>query len=204
MNRNLFYEISSDYFYYAEVIVMKDLKFSIPCPICGDEMQQPYEAPFDYMIKGKRIPDLQWTINGYYLVSPQVEKAFIENEVTGVDFYSNVTCLKWLDRKDRIIKGKLPDFKYMTVTSKCGHSILCNGRSLPRCSNCGLLDPSVKNIITLRTAFDIDLWDGSDIFSFDNSTIMFCTEKVKKIVEANKFKNFEFKTQRGVRCKRED
>jgi hypothetical protein len=40
--------------------------------------------------------------------------------------------------------------------------------------------------------FDIKDWGSEDLFTLEDTLVILCTEKVKKIVERNKLKNFRF------------
>lgn len=45
---------------------------------------------------------------------------------------------------------------------------------------------------TDHAEFDINTWDGSDIFNLNKSLLLVCTEKVKKLIEKSKISNIEF------------
>lgn len=126
---------------------------------------------------------------GYYLVSQKVYELFTKSEVTGVTFSKDVTCVKWVDRKGREISETFPEYFYMIVNGKCGDVILPNGKALPVCPECHKL----KLTSMIKTAFNINNWDGSDIFTHDHATGMMCTEKVGKIIESENLKNFDLK-----------
>ena len=150
--------------------------------------------PFDYVIEGKRLGDIMSILPGYYLVSKRTYDIFKANNIAGVSFYQNVNCIKWVDRKGKVINDTRPQYVYMTIYGKCGSVFLSNGKSIPKCPKCGALQLKIG----LKTAFNISYWDESDVFTHDFATGMICTEKIKDIIEKNKLTNFEFKPCRYI------
>lgn len=183
-------EKSFDYYSNASVVNYQMQRHK--CPECGCTYSDVIMPPFDYLIEGKRLGDIMSVLPGYYLVSKKVYELFRNNDVSGVSFSTDITCVKWVDRKGVEISQTVPEYFYMIIEGKCGDVFLSNGKSLPRCPGCNLL----KLNSMIKTAFNINNWDGSDIFTHDYTTGMICTEKVKKIIDNGNLKNFDLKNCR--------
>lgn len=164
------------------------------CTKCGNIRLEPVMPPFDYVIEGKRLGDIMGITPGYYLVSLKTYELFESNNISGVSFSRSVKCVKWIDRKGAEIVQPIPEYVYMIIEGKCGDVFLSNGYKLQRCPICNSLNSKYMGV---KTAFNIDNWDGSDIFTHTHATGMMCTEKVKDIIEKNKLKNFDL---RPCRC----
>lgn len=195
MNIQAFYSIGtvSDQ-YYANALAHGRLQSTPPCESCGRSAMIPIVSPFEYTVEGVRLGDVMDIVYGYYLVSEKVRRLFEENNVTGVTFHTDVKCTCWHDRKGKRIDKPFPGYVYMTIDSRCGESVLSNGKPIPRCEKCGMI--SNINTLGIKDAFNIDCWDGSDILAYDGSCIAICTERVKDIIEKNKLKNFDLKRNR--------
>ncbi|MDE7293655.1 MAG: hypothetical protein K2N72_04440 [Oscillospiraceae bacterium] len=197
MNIQAFYDmftVSGEY--YANALADCELQKSPPCDECGRDSYIPIASPFGYSIEGLRLGDVMTLWYGYYLVSEKVRRLFEENNVTGVTFHTDVKCIDWHDRKRKKVDKPFPEYVYMTIDSRCGEVLLSNGKRLPRCKKCGMI--SNINALEVKTAFNIDCWDGSDIFAYDGSCVAMCTERVKNIAEKNKLKNFAFRRVRST------
>ena len=186
----LFYSVGEKSFdYYSNARVVNYERQSTKCIKCGNILLDTAMPPFEYIIEGKRLGDIMRIIPGYYLVSKKVYELFSSNNISGISFSKNITCIKWIDRKGVKIPQTVSDYFYMTIEGKCGDVFLPNGKLIPKCPLCGALQCST----VIKTAFNIDNWDGSDIFTHNCATGMMCTEKVKAIIEKNNLKNFDFK-----------
>lgn len=195
MNIQAFYNIftvSGEY--YANALAECGLQTTPLCDECEKNNYIPITSPFNYSIEGLRLGDIMTLWYSYYLVSEKVCRLFEENNVTGVTFHADVKCIDWHDRKGKKVDKPFPKYVYMTIDSHCGEVILNNGKRFPHCKKCGnILN---INVLGVKDAFNIDRWDGSDIFAYDGSCAAMCTERVKNIVEINKLKNFDFKRAR--------
>lgn len=56
---------------------------------------------------------------------------------------------------------------------------------------CGELDRPKEEGFYTGYKFDHDTWDKSDFFTPNETTLLFCTEKVRKLLEENKITNTE-------------
>lgn len=185
------FEKSFDYYSNAGVVNYQTHRHI--CTECGNPYLDVVMPPFEYIIEGKRLGDIMSILPGYYLVSKKVYELFGSNNVSGVSFSTDITCVKWVDRKGREISQTVPEYFYMIIEGKCGDVCLPNGKALPpRCPGCH----SLKINAMIRTAFNINKWDGSDIFTHSYATGMMCTEKVKKIIDNGNLKNFDFENCR--------
>lgn len=189
----LFYSVGEKSFeYYSNARVINCQSIHRKCVNCGCIFSEPIMPPFDYVIEGKRLGDIMSILPGYYLVSEKVCELFKSNNVSGVSFSKVINCINWHDRKGVTINQTPPSYYYMIIEGKCGEVVLSNGKSIPKCPVCN----SLQCNFGIKTAFFIDDWDGSDIFTHDFATGMICTEKVKNIIEKNNLKNFDIKSHR--------
>ncbi len=79
----------------------------------------------------------------------------------------------------------------MVITGRAGHLQKLNGEEFETCSTCGNITEDIDEFEGV--GFDINKWDGSDIFLIDNfEGIPVVTQKVKDIFEKNKIKNIIF------------
>lgn len=191
--KNLFYSVgekSFEYYSNARTVTCKSQHHK--CINCGKICFEPIMPPFDYMVQGKRLGDIMSVLPGYYLVSKNVYELFEINNISGVSFSKEITCIEWHDRKGMKINQSFPNYYYMIIEGKCGDVILSNGKSIPKCPDCN----SLRCSFGIKTAFYINDWDGSDVFTHNFATGMICTEKVKNLVEKSNLKNFDFKAYR--------
>lgn len=56
---------------------------------------------------------------------------------------------------------------------------------------CGKLEESAVPGFSIGYKFDFTLWDGSDFFSPENTSLIFCTSKVRDLIKKNKITNVE-------------
>jgi hypothetical protein len=117
-----------------------------------------------------------------YLLSINVINVLLENKITGwksyhVDIYNK--------------NGELnEDYYLFPVTGYCGP--IDNKRS-KRVSKPPLVPGGNTYKPWVGLFFDLNTWDGKDIFSPKDTTFIFVVEKVKNILEKQKFKNIIFR-----------
>lgn len=116
--------------------------------------------------KGKKEFDLVGYQDPYnFAISGKVKDLLLKNNITGWDCYPI------------IIEGINSDYYGFHITGKAGPITSLDEDG----------DPMHD-----RTEFDISTWDGSDIFSLENTAIKVCIIKVKEILEKAKITNIEF------------
>lgn len=64
---------------------------------------------------------------------------------------------------------------------------------------CGELDMPKEAGFYTGYKFDFDTWDKSDFFSPNQTTLLFCTEKVRKLLKENKITNTEIEDINAVK-----
>ncbi len=90
------------------------------------------------------------------------------------------------------------DIQEMVITGRAGHLQKLNGEEFEACSTCGRITEDIDELEGV--GFDINKWDGSDIFLIDNfEGIPVVTQKVKDIFEKNKIKNIIFTNMKELR-----
>ena len=118
--------------------------------------------------KGKKAFDaIRYCDSVQWVFSEKVKTILEENNVSGIVFYP-------------IVINKLREkyFGYY-VSGKAGKITNTDDMDMP---------PMFEPI-----KFNINEWDGSDIFCFENSGAKYMTERIKNILEQNKVTNIIFK-----------
>ena len=65
-----------------------------------------------------------------------------------------------------------------------------------RCPSCGQFDWSRQRLYLIKTVFDMNTWDGSDLCRIDSFPgFIVCTEKVKGVIEKYRFKGSELRAE---------
>ena len=184
--------------------VQKNLAFGgyafSKCPNCGRQIaeEQPKIQQDAFVIEGgKQYPDFLYYGGAglYFLVSERVLKAFEEHNITGYEQAVQVPVYRF--RNDTLTEQ---DACYYLLNIIGSIDFNLKAMSLKRknqCSDCGKFDWSRQRLAIIKTIFDMDTWDNSDlcrIASFPGYIV--CSDKVKSIVEENGFT--------GIVCQPED
>jgi hypothetical protein len=112
---------------------------------------------------------------GLNLVSKKVIELFESNAISG-----------WSSIPVRINGYEGSDYYILTVTGRC--SEIDYGKSEPFIM--APFTPTGRPFeAKIGLYFDLNSWDGSDVFTPEKSTFMFVTEKVKKLLVKNKVTN---------------
>ena len=129
---------------------------------------------------GNRNLDLVNAANGLFLLSNRVIEIFKINHITG-----------WNSLPAEIHMGKgeiINDYSLLTIHSKLVKIEYENSESVLKQP----FTPAGKPIWIKRgLPFDINKWDGSDIFSAENTLFTFITEKVQNLLIENKCTNIK-------------
>ena len=133
---------------------------------------------FGYRSLGKNIHD--YVGIGYaalYLLSEKVINLLKENNITGWKIYP---CTLY-DKRKKEVNG----YSLFSVTGKCGPIVDSKSEILVK-----QLVPNGKPCkIYKGLYFDLDIWDGSDIFSLEGTTFTIVTEKVRSLLLNNSVTN---------------
>lgn len=108
-----------------------------------------------------------------YVISKKFRDLLLENNVTGCD-----TIPIQIEKHSEV------EYFIFVITSKNAGKIL----NLEARSN--YTEEFIK--------FDNKEWDGSDFFSFHDTRVKCCTERVKELIEKAKLTNIEFEVMIGV------
>lgn len=113
---------------------------------------------------GKRFYDiLRLQIVGNFAISKKVMLLLVNNNISGYI----ATPIKIRDRQE--------EYYLLQITGKCGQ----------------INRPEISGPVK-GYDFDLETWDGSDIFCPIDSLVTLCNEKVKKIFNDNNVSNIEF------------
>jgi hypothetical protein len=127
---------------------------------------------------GNRNLDLVNASNGLFLLSNRVIEIFKNNHITG-----------WKSLPAEIHMGKgeiISDYSFLTIISKLVKIDYEKSERVIKQP----FTPAGKPIwINRGLPFDINGWDGSDIFSAENSLFTLITEKVQNLLIENKCTN---------------
>jgi hypothetical protein len=131
---------------------------------------------------GKNPMDLIGTeYPALYLFSDRVFELFRSNGFTGWDTYP----VEVYDKDGKLIEG----YQGISIYGSCGPIDNSMSEVL-------LKDPITPKGKPYRVwkglYFDLDTWDGSDIFVPKTTGFMIVTERVKVAIEKARFKNFDF------------
>lgn len=113
-----------------------------------------------------------------FVVSGKIIDALTENNITG-----------WKATSVRIA-GK-EDLRYyvLMITGRCGPVDYAKSERIIQKSPGGIDCPYIRGLY-----FEPESWDGTDIFVADNVSWIFCTGKVKKVIERIKATNISFES----------
>lgn len=105
---------------------------------------------------------------GLYLVSNNIIELFESNAVTG-----------WSSIPVRIKGYDEYDYFILTITGRCSALDLTKSKTYIKAP----LTPNGKPIEAKRGLyFDLNSWDGSDVFTPEKTTFIFITEKVRRLL----------------------
>jgi len=141
------------------------------------------EGALCYPYMGKRYYDVIIPSSPFpYLVSDKIIDAFVQNSITG-----------WKATSVKIV-GK-EDLKYyvLMVTGRCGIVDRNRSEKIIQKSPGGIECPYIRGLY-----FEPESWDGTDIFVADNVSWIFCTEKVKTVIEEIKATNISFERNTDI------
>lgn len=200
------YGLNIDYSERKYCYAQKNLAFGgytfNKCPSCGRQIaKELLKTQQDMFVieGGKQYPDFLYYGGAglYFLVSERVMAAFIEYGVTGYEEAVKVPVYR--------MKGDA-----LTEQDVCYYLLNINGSidfdlkamSLKRknqCSDCGQFDWNRQRLSFIKTVFDMDTWDKSDlcrIASFPGYVV--CSEKLKNIIEKKGFNGVTFQAEDSI------
>ena len=200
------YGLSIDYSERKYCYAQKNLAFGgyafSKCPSCGRQIaeEQPKIQQDAFVIEGgKQYPDfLCYGGAGlYFLISDKVKKTFEENGVTGYDDPIQVPVYRFHNNELK----EDPHNYYLLNINGCIDFDL-KAMSLKKknlCASCGQFEWSRQRLSIIKTVFNMDTWDKSDlcrILSFPGYIV--CSNKVKSIVEENGFAGVVFQSEDSI------
>ena len=192
MNNHVFYIMSEKYTNYAVLECPYSQPYSKDiCSICGSISTIRTNPIIQTRFFGKKEADYFYDSSFItHLVSPELLRTLKEAGITG--FYDQKTdFIDWIDRstgKTLNIDGS--KYREIIITGRGGYLTDLDGNRIPYCEKCGKIDSFG---IHAYKGFSTDDWDGNDMFFLKNwPGRLLVTEKVKKIITKNRFKNVNF------------
>ncbi len=124
-----------------------------------------------------------YKIPEHFLIDQKIKDLFQKNHITGYEL-KNIKIVG----SDEFCEDGIQE---MVITGRTGHLRKLTGEEFKACSTCGNIIEKKGGVVGV--SFDINTWDGSDIFLIDNFVgIPIVTQKVKDLLEKNKIKNVSF------------
>jgi hypothetical protein len=118
-----------------------------------------------------------------------VDEGSIFMDLVGFQDVSNIAISR--NFKDLLINFEANGFCLYQISIKGREFIYYGLQVIGRCG--ALIHPKEPGFYT-GVKFDLDSWDGSDIFSPEGASLLFCTEKIAMEIEKAKLTNV------GIRC----
>lgn len=178
MDLNNFYLFDLEYSLSYVGILNKELDFNAFCKILKGDLTG-IKLPITFIqTSGRKWMDiLNPSSVSLYIVVDKFIELMCRNHTTGWKTYP----VRILDKKGTEING----YCGLSITGKCGpvdysKSQIIKKRLVPN----GLQTKYYKGLY-----FDLNNWDGSDIFIPQGSLHIIITEKVKKVIQQNKITN---------------
>lgn len=124
-----------------------------------------------------------YTIPTHFMIDSKLKGVLEKEQITGYELKDINIVGSYGFRDDGILE--------MVITGRAGHLQKLTGEEFEACSTCGRIRENIDELEGV--GFDINKWDGSDIFLIDNFRgIPVVTQKVKDLLEKNKIKNIVF------------
>lgn len=200
------YGLNIDYSERKYCYAQKNLAFGgytfSKCPGCGRQIAEEHlKTQQDAFVieGGKQYPDFLYYGGAglYFLVSDKVMRAFEEQGVAGYDSATRVSVYRL--HNDELAEDT---HSYYLLNINGSVDFDLKAMSLKRknlCASCDQFDWSRQRLSIIKTVFNMDTWDNSDlcrIASFPGYVV--CSEKVKNIIEKNGFTGVVFQSEDSI------
>lgn len=182
----LFIDYSEKEFCYAQ----RNLAFAgyrtEKCQNCGRNIVQalPTKQKDEFVLDGgKQYPDFLYYGGAgiYFLISDRVLNVFNEQGITGYDQATEVSVFR--EHKSVFVKQDV-SYYLLNITGSIDFNLKAMGlKRKNRCSCCDQFDWSRQRLSIIKTVFDMNTWDKSDlcrINSFPGHVV--CSEKSKTLL----------------------
>lgn len=160
------------------------------CPMYPEHNRPGYRSSdLLVVLPSTKVTDFIWTWFSELIITDKVVSVLNANNITGFETRPvTVRKIKRLGKDPR----PLPPLWEMKVTGKGGHADpACGIVQKNKCEYCKLSTYSPYNDSII---INPDNWDGSDFFTINGfPRYIFITERVKELIQANKFKGCELK-----------
>ncbi|MBC2582561.1 hypothetical protein [Clostridium sp. DJ247] len=185
-----FYILRKDYDKnYARAIYEKNYTKRHICELCGG-IRVEILSNLKISFKGKKEADY-YSIPQHSIINEKMYNVLKEANITGFDV-ADINVVGCYDNRGNEIKFNTNGLKEMIVKGRCGYLRNIDGTLIDKCEKCGRHDYS-KEYRVNGLSVNLDEWDRSDIFCFENLRgLPIVTEKVKNILEKAKIKNITF------------
>lgn len=202
----MMYKLNIDYSDRKYCYAQKNLAFGGytfgKCPSCGRQIakEQPKTQQDAFILEGgKKYPDfLKYGGAGLcFLVSENAYKAFEEQGITG---YKDAPPIPVYRLNGNELTEAHASYYMLNICGAIDLDLKAMAlKRKNRCSECGQFDWSRQRLYDIKTAFDMNTWDKSDlcrIASFPGYVV--CSEKVKRIIEENGFDGVTFNSEDSI------
>lgn len=154
------------------------------CEVC-EGMNSQNNGPLVISFEGKGDMADYDRIVKWHTVSPKFMQVLVDNKITGIGFKDILID----DGKENLLTTVL---KQLDVYGRCGLLTDLNGEEISNCPVCHRVTPD--NLEGKKgLSVNLDKWDGSDVFYYDNwEGNMIVSEKVKEVIEKNNITNIHF------------
>ncbi len=171
---------------FAQAIALESPREIIECDKCGSIRSVLLDKLRVYM-KGKKIADY-YTVSNHNIISGKFQDVLKNESIKGYKL-KEIKVDAWVDGSYKKIDNDYTDLMEIDIIGRCGYLRNLNGVIIEKCEKCHT--EHQDEIIGLSV--DINSWDKSDIFYFDNWIgNIIVTERVKKLVEKENLKNITF------------
>ncbi|WP_160679951.1 hypothetical protein [Clostridium sp. C8-1-8] len=184
-----FYIMTELFSNYATAIVQESPKKVVECEKCKS-IDVILLDKLRVCMKGKKVADYYW-VPSTNIISGRLQELLKYENVKGYEL-KELIVEDWVDSNYRSIEIDYSDLREIVITSKCGYLRQIDGRIVDKCEKCGnKIYEKRKEVEGLSV--DLEKWDGSDMFCYDNwKGVIIVTERLKKLIEKGKYKNIQF------------
>lgn len=193
-----FYFLDEDYsIRYAKAIVEKKECEVKECSLCrGRKITVISNLMVSF--QGKKEADMYFPPN-YMIANPKVYNLLKENDIQGFKL-RELNILGSYPNKREPIKIDVSGLKELVVTGRCGCLRHLDGSLVEHCEKCKRVPMEVKRSVH-GFSVNLDEWDGSDIFQFENFGRPVVTEKLKNLLEEAGIRNIQFQNIKDFKFK---
>ncbi|WP_160680902.1 hypothetical protein [Clostridium sp. C8-1-8] len=183
-----FYIMRPSYNNYAMAIELESPKKIIRCEKCGS-IESILIDKLKVCMKGEKVGDYYGAT--FDIISGRLQQLLKNENIDGYEL-RDVDIEDWVDNGYNSIDIDYSDLKAIIPKSSCGCLRHKDGRIIEKCQACGTMIYKKRKEVE-GLGIDLEVWDKSDIFCYDNwKGNLIVTERLKKLIEKGKYKNIQF------------